>query len=178
MHWKLTLKSYLNLRKDEMKLEDSEDCDGKHVWEYSWPASHIIVCADEAELSLYNFIIPLRAYYRSIDELRPIVLLVSISFLAKKLKQSTRYWWVYFRLKNNQVKLSLTVFHGFLWCIIYVEHVQVWMICFDLVFFGLTLWLFLIAVTLQCLKKNIWLTPSSWLQQKLFVDCSQQWMLA
>ena len=77
---KLTLKSYLNLRKDEMKLEDSEDCDGKHVWEYSWPASHIIVCADEAELSLYNFIIPLRAYYRSIDELRPIVLLVSCIF--------------------------------------------------------------------------------------------------
>ena len=84
----MTLKSYLNLRKDEMKLEDSEDCDGKHVWEYSWPASHIIVCADEAELSLYNFIIPLRAYYRSIDELRPIVLLVSISFSAKK--QSNR----------------------------------------------------------------------------------------
>ena len=69
--------------KDEMKLEDSDDCDGKHVWEYSWPASHIIVCADEAELSLYNFIIPLRAYYRSIDELRPIVLLVSLNFLRK-----------------------------------------------------------------------------------------------
>ena len=49
----------------------------KNVWNYSWPASHIIVCSDEAEMSLYNFIIPLRAYYRSIDELRPIVLLVS-----------------------------------------------------------------------------------------------------
>ena len=56
----------------------------KNVWNYSWPASHIIVCSDEAEMSLYNFIIPLRAYYRSIDELRPIVLLVRTSLIKKK----------------------------------------------------------------------------------------------
>ena len=62
-------------KKDEMKLGGNEK-DDKNVWNYSWPASHIIVCSDEAEMSLYNFIIPLRAYYRSIDELRPIVLLV------------------------------------------------------------------------------------------------------
>ena len=46
-----------------------------NVWEKTWPASHIIVSAEEAQKALYNFIIPLRAYYRSVDELRPIVLL-------------------------------------------------------------------------------------------------------
>ena len=56
---------------DAMKLTEK-----KHIWEYAWPCSHIIVCAEEAEMSLYNFIIPLRAYYRSVDELRPIVLLI------------------------------------------------------------------------------------------------------
>ena len=68
----------LFFQKDEMKLGGNEK-DDKNVWNYSWPASHIIVCSDEAEMSLYNFIIPLRAYYRSIDELRPIVLLVIAS---------------------------------------------------------------------------------------------------
>ncbi|CAG5112983.1 Oidioi.mRNA.OKI2018_I69.chr2.g7137.t1.cds [Oikopleura dioica] len=47
-----------------------------NVWEKTWPASHIIVSAEEAQMALYNFIIPLRAYYRSVDELRPIVLLL------------------------------------------------------------------------------------------------------
>ena len=68
------------LKEECMKLGSSTKTDS-NVWNYSWPASHIIVCADEAELSLYNFIIPLRAYYRSIDELRPIVLLVSFIFI-------------------------------------------------------------------------------------------------
>uniref|UniRef100_A0A914WNF0 Calcium-activated potassium channel BK alpha subunit domain-containing protein n=1 Tax=Plectus sambesii TaxID=2011161 RepID=A0A914WNF0_9BILA len=51
-------------------------CTWKTANEYNWANPAIIVAADHASSALYNFIIPLRAHYRPIHELYPIVLLL------------------------------------------------------------------------------------------------------
>ncbi|CAJ0938049.1 unnamed protein product, partial [Mesorhabditis belari] len=43
---------------------------------YKWQNSAIILAADRVSSGMYNLIIPLRAYYRPVHDLRPIVLLL------------------------------------------------------------------------------------------------------
>ncbi|VDM95774.1 unnamed protein product, partial [Thelazia callipaeda] len=55
-----------------------EHCCYRTANEYNWKNPAIIVAADRACSGLYNLIIPLRAYYRPVHELQPIILLLEL----------------------------------------------------------------------------------------------------
>lgn len=59
-----------------VSLQPCSHCSSKSANEYEWANPAIVVAADHASSALYNFIIPLRAHYRPIHELNPIVLLL------------------------------------------------------------------------------------------------------
>uniref|UniRef100_A0A1I8HUA2 Potassium channel subfamily T member 2 n=1 Tax=Macrostomum lignano TaxID=282301 RepID=A0A1I8HUA2_9PLAT len=64
--------------------DDCEHCDYSCARDYNWTNRGIIVCADYASNGLYNFILPLRAYWLPKSTLQPIVLLLE--------KQPDRYF--------------------------------------------------------------------------------------
>ncbi|CAJ0563944.1 unnamed protein product, partial [Mesorhabditis spiculigera] len=47
---------------------------------YKWQNSAIILAADKVSSGMYNLIIPLRAYYRPVHDLRPIVVLIEAEY--------------------------------------------------------------------------------------------------
>lgn len=44
--------------------------------DYQWVNRAIILVADHASLGIYNFVVPLRAYFHKRDSLKPIILLL------------------------------------------------------------------------------------------------------
>uniref|UniRef100_A0AC34RR67 Calcium-activated potassium channel BK alpha subunit domain-containing protein n=1 Tax=Panagrolaimus sp. JU765 TaxID=591449 RepID=A0AC34RR67_9BILA len=50
---------------------------------YKWKNPAIIVCLDKTTSGLYNLILPLRAYYRPVHELQPIILLLELEETEK-----------------------------------------------------------------------------------------------
>ncbi|RCN29032.1 Ion channel [Ancylostoma caninum] len=59
-----------------------EHCPYTSAYEYSWTNKPIILAADRTSSGMYNLIIPLRAYYRPVHELHPIVLLLELEETA------------------------------------------------------------------------------------------------
>ncbi|KAJ1352345.1 hypothetical protein KIN20_008663 [Parelaphostrongylus tenuis] len=57
-------------------------CSYTSAYEYNWTNKPIILAADKTSSGMYNLIIPLRAYYRPIHELHPIVLLLELEETA------------------------------------------------------------------------------------------------
>ncbi|MFH4979492.1 hypothetical protein AB6A40_006201 [Gnathostoma spinigerum] len=55
-----------------------EHCAHQTADEYKWTRPAIIVAADQTCSGLYNLIIPLRAYYRPVHSLQPIILLLEL----------------------------------------------------------------------------------------------------
>ncbi|KHJ82516.1 hypothetical protein OESDEN_17790, partial [Oesophagostomum dentatum] len=55
-----------------------EHCPYTSAYEYRWTNKPIILAADRTSSGMYNLIIPLRAYYRPVHELHPIVLLLEL----------------------------------------------------------------------------------------------------
>ncbi|VDO67056.1 unnamed protein product [Heligmosomoides polygyrus] len=55
-----------------------EHCPHTSAHEYDWNVKPIILAADRTSSGMYNLIIPLRAYYRPVHELHPIVLLLEL----------------------------------------------------------------------------------------------------
>lgn len=53
-----------------------EHCSHRSAKEYNWPNKVIILAADYASTGIYNFVIPLRAHFRTKSTLNPIVLLL------------------------------------------------------------------------------------------------------
>ncbi|XP_039287560.1 potassium channel subfamily T member 2-like isoform X15 [Nilaparvata lugens] len=53
-----------------------EHCSHRNAKEYNWQNKTIILAADYASNGIYNFIIPLRAHFRSKTSLNPIILLL------------------------------------------------------------------------------------------------------
>ncbi|XP_046397333.1 potassium channel subfamily T member 2 isoform X3 [Ischnura elegans] len=53
-----------------------EHCSYRNAKEYNWQNKTIILAADYASSGIYNFIIPLRAHFRSKTSLNPIILLL------------------------------------------------------------------------------------------------------
>lgn len=53
-----------------------EHCAYRNAKEYQWQNKTIILAADYASNGIYNFIIPLRAHFRSKTSLNPIILLL------------------------------------------------------------------------------------------------------
>ena len=53
-----------------------EHCSYRNAKEYQWQNKTIILAADYASNGIYNFIIPLRAHFRSKTSLNPIILLL------------------------------------------------------------------------------------------------------
>ncbi|KAK3932200.1 Potassium channel subfamily T member 1 [Frankliniella fusca] len=53
-----------------------EHCSYRNAREYNWQNKTIILAADYASNGIYNFIIPLRAHFRSKNSLHPIILLL------------------------------------------------------------------------------------------------------
>uniref|UniRef100_A0A0N5BNM7 Potassium channel subfamily T member 2 n=1 Tax=Strongyloides papillosus TaxID=174720 RepID=A0A0N5BNM7_STREA len=58
--------------------EPCEHCNFRTANEYNFPSQAIIVAVDKTSSGLYNLIIPLRAYYRPVEELHPIILLLEL----------------------------------------------------------------------------------------------------
>ncbi|VDM60176.1 unnamed protein product [Angiostrongylus costaricensis] len=59
-----------------------QHCSYTSAHEYNWTNNPIILAADKTSSGMYNLIIPLRAYYRPIHELHPIVLLLELEETA------------------------------------------------------------------------------------------------
>uniref|UniRef100_A0A0K0D8A5 PK_C domain-containing protein n=1 Tax=Angiostrongylus cantonensis TaxID=6313 RepID=A0A0K0D8A5_ANGCA len=59
-----------------------QHCSYTSAHEYKWANNPIILAADKTSSGMYNLIIPLRAYYRPIHELHPIVLLLELEETA------------------------------------------------------------------------------------------------
>lgn len=57
-------------------LQVCEHCSYRNAKEYQWQNKTIILAADYASNGIYNFIIPLRAHFRSKTSLNPIILLL------------------------------------------------------------------------------------------------------
>ncbi|KHN80504.1 Potassium channel subfamily T member 2 [Toxocara canis] len=57
---------------------ECEHCHYRTASEYNWTTPAIIVAADRTCSGLYNTIIPLRAYYRPVHQLQPIILLLEL----------------------------------------------------------------------------------------------------
>ncbi|EJD75354.1 CBR-SLO-2 protein [Loa loa] len=55
-----------------------EHCRFRTANEYHWNSPAVIVAADQTCSGLYNLIIPLRAYYRPVHELQPIIFLLEL----------------------------------------------------------------------------------------------------
>lgn len=53
-----------------------EHCNYRNARDYQWQNKTIILAADYASNGIYNFIIPLRAHFRSKTSLHPIILLL------------------------------------------------------------------------------------------------------
>lgn len=53
-----------------------EHCNYRNAKEYQWQNKTIILAADYASNGIYNFIIPLRAHFKSKTSLNPIILLL------------------------------------------------------------------------------------------------------
>jgi potassium channel subfamily T protein 1 len=53
-----------------------EHCSYRNARDYQWQNKTIILAADYASNGIYNFIIPLRAHFRSKTSLNPIILLL------------------------------------------------------------------------------------------------------
>lgn len=53
-----------------------EHCSYRNAKEYQWQNKTIILAADYASYGIYNFIIPLRAHFKSKTSLNPIILLL------------------------------------------------------------------------------------------------------
>lgn len=53
-----------------------EHCSYRNVKEYQWQNKTIILAADQVSNGIYNFIIPLRAHFKSKTSLNPIILLL------------------------------------------------------------------------------------------------------
>uniref|UniRef100_A0A915C0M2 Potassium channel subfamily T member 2 n=1 Tax=Parascaris univalens TaxID=6257 RepID=A0A915C0M2_PARUN len=67
-------------------LEIASECEHCHFRtanEYNWTTPAIIVAADRTCSGLYNLIIPLRAYYRPVHQLQPIILLLELEENSK-----------------------------------------------------------------------------------------------
>ena len=59
-----------------MLVQVCEHCSYRNAREYNWQNKTIILAADYASNGIYNFIIPLRAHFRSKNSLHPIILLL------------------------------------------------------------------------------------------------------
>lgn len=57
-------------------LQVCEHCNYRNAKEYQWQNKTIILAADYASSGIYNFIIPLRAHFKSKTSLNPIILLL------------------------------------------------------------------------------------------------------
>lgn len=53
-----------------------EHCSYRNARDYQWQNKTIILAADYASNGIYNFIIPLRAHFRSKTSLHPVILLL------------------------------------------------------------------------------------------------------
>ncbi|KOC62087.1 Potassium channel subfamily T member 1, partial [Habropoda laboriosa] len=73
-----------------------QHCSYKNAKEYNWQNKTIILAADYASNGIYNFIIPLRAHFRSKTSLNPIILLLErtpeIAFLDALSYFPLVYW--------------------------------------------------------------------------------------
>ncbi|XP_049803720.1 potassium channel subfamily T member 2 [Schistocerca nitens] len=73
-----------------------EHCSYRNAKEYNWQNKTIILAADYASNGIYNFIIPLRAHFRSKTSLNPIILLLErrpdIAFLDSISYFPLIYW--------------------------------------------------------------------------------------
>ncbi|KAL1117418.1 hypothetical protein AAG570_004744 [Ranatra chinensis] len=73
-----------------------EHCTHRNAKEYNWQNKTIILAADYASNGIYNFIIPLRAHFRSKNSLNPIILLLErrpdIAFLDSISYFPLVYW--------------------------------------------------------------------------------------
>lgn len=73
-----------------------EHCSYRNAREYQWQNKTIILAADYASNGIYNFIIPLRAHFRSKTSLNPIILLLErrpdIAFLDSISYFPLVYW--------------------------------------------------------------------------------------
>ncbi|KAJ9576311.1 hypothetical protein L9F63_006811, partial [Diploptera punctata] len=73
-----------------------EHCSYRNAKEYNWQNKTIILAADYASNGIYNFIIPLRAHFRSKTSLNPIILLLErrpdIAFLDSISYFPLVYW--------------------------------------------------------------------------------------
>ncbi|XP_024939227.1 potassium channel subfamily T member 2 isoform X3 [Cephus cinctus] len=73
-----------------------EHCSYRNAKEYNWQNKTIILAADYASNGIYNFIIPLRAHFRSKTSLNPIILLLErrpeIAFLDALSYFPLIYW--------------------------------------------------------------------------------------
>ncbi|XGW15317.1 hypothetical protein V3C99_001080 [Haemonchus contortus] len=58
--------------------EPCEHCPYTSAHEYGWSNKPIILAADRTSSGMYNLLIPLRAYYRQVHKLHPIVLLLEL----------------------------------------------------------------------------------------------------
>uniref|UniRef100_A0AAF5CZ71 Potassium channel domain-containing protein n=1 Tax=Strongyloides stercoralis TaxID=6248 RepID=A0AAF5CZ71_STRER len=58
--------------------EPCKHCNFRTAIEYNFPSKAIIVAVDKTSSGLYNLIIPLRAYYRPVEKLNPIILLLEL----------------------------------------------------------------------------------------------------
>lgn len=59
-----------------MIFQVCEHCNYRNAKEYQWQNKTIILAADYASNGIYNFIIPLRAHFKSKTSLNPIILLL------------------------------------------------------------------------------------------------------
>lgn len=73
-----------------------EHCSYRNAKDYQWQNKTIILAADYASNGIYNFIIPLRAHFRSKTSLNPIILLLErrpdIAFLDSIAYFPLVYW--------------------------------------------------------------------------------------
>lgn len=73
-----------------------EHCSYRNARDYQWQNKTIILAADFASNGIYNFIIPLRAHFRSKTSLNPIILLLErrpdIAFLDAVSYFPLVYW--------------------------------------------------------------------------------------
>lgn len=73
-----------------------EHCSYRNARDYQWQNKTIILAADYASNGIYNFIIPLRAHFRSKTSLNPIILLLGkdpdIAFLNAIAYFPLVYW--------------------------------------------------------------------------------------
>lgn len=58
------------------KKKVCEHCSYRNAKEYQWQNKTVILAADYASNGIYNFIIPLRAHFKSKTSLNPIILLL------------------------------------------------------------------------------------------------------